>query len=122
MKAVLDFIYDFEGNEHEVLLHFHELLMSFPSVTCKIRFKIPFYYQKTWVCYLNPVKNNGIALCFLRGYELSNDQGLLESKGRKQVKSVEFATVDEIPKEAIKEIISEALFLDEAIPYHPKKK
>ena len=120
MKSVEDYIYSFEGNEQEVLLYFNELLMAFPTVTCKIRYKIPFYYQNTWVCYLNPVKPSKIALCFLRGYEMSNEQGLLESKGRKQVSSVDFSSLDEIPKEAIREVINEALFLDETVPYKPK--
>lgn len=120
MKEVEDYIYSFEDERKNVLLYFHELLTSFPTVTCKIRYKIPFYYQNTWVCYLNPVKPNKIALCFLRGYELSNEQGLLESKERKHVSSVEFSSVDEIPKTAIREIINEALFLDETVPYKPK--
>ncbi len=121
MKTVEDYIFDYEGSEKEVLEYFHDLMMSFPGITSKIRFNIPFYYQKTWVCYLNPVKPNKIALCFLRGYELSNEQGLLESKDRKQVSSVEYATVREIPKDTIREIINEALLLDEMVPYHPKK-
>ncbi|XWN36479.1 MAG: DUF1801 domain-containing protein [Balneola sp.] len=121
MKDIEDYIYSFEGNRQEVLLYFHNLLTNFPTVTSKIRFKIPFYYQNTWVCYLNPVKPDKIAICFLRGYEMSNEHGILESKGRKHVVSAEFSTVNEIPKKIITEIINEALFLDETVPYKPKK-
>lgn len=120
MQTLEGFINSFEGDQHELLHYFHDLLISFPGVSYKIRYKIPFYDQNTWVCYLNPVKPNKIALCFLRGYELSNEQGILESKGRKQVLSIEFSTVDEIPKKEIYEIIKEALFLDETVPYRPK--
>ena len=122
MQTVEDYIYGFEGDQQEVLLYFHDVLTSFPAVTTKIRYKIPFYYQNTWVCYLNPVKPDKIAICFLRGYEMSNEQGLLESKGRKQVLSAEFASVDEIPKKLMNEIINEALFLDETVPYKPKSR
>lgn len=121
MQTVESFIDSFEGDQHELLIYFHDLLNSFPAITYKIRYKIPFYDQNTWVCYLNPVKPNKIALCFLRGHELSNEQGILESKGRKQVLSVEFSAVNEIPKKEINEIIKEALFLDETIPYKPRK-
>ena len=121
MNKVEDYIYSFEGGQLEVLLYFHDLLTSFQTVTSKIRFKIPFYYQNTWVCYLNPVKPNKIAICFLRGYEMSNEQDILESKGRKQVLSAEFASVDEISKKLMSEIINEALFLDETVPYQPKR-
>lgn len=121
MQTVESFIDSFEGDQQELLNYFHDLLTSFPCVNYKIRYKIPFYDQTTWVCYLNPVKPKKIALCFLRGYELSNEQGILESKGRKQVLSVEFSSVDEIPQKAIVEIIKEALFLDETMPYKPKR-
>lgn len=122
MSKVLDFIERHEGNQREVMLYFHELLTSFPAVTSAIKYRIPFYDQNTWVCYLNPLKNGKVSLCFLRGYELSNEQDLLESKGRKQVLSVDFETVDEIPEHTIREIINEALFLDEEVPYKPKGK
>lgn len=122
MSSVLNFIENHEGNQREVLMYFHKLLTAFPTVTSSIKYRIPFYDQTTWVCYLNPLKNGKVSLCFLRGYELSNEQGLLESKGRKQVLSVDFGHVDEIPKDTIREIINEALFLDETVPYHPKKR
>lgn len=34
--------------------------------------------------------------------------------------SIDFGSVDEIPKDALREIINEALFLDETVPYKPK--
>lgn len=122
MDEVKNFIFRHEENQREVMLYFHNLLTSFPTVSSAIKYRIPFYDQKTWVCYLNPLKNGKVSLCFLRGYELSNEQGLLESKGRKQVLSVDFGTVEEIPKDTIREIINEALFLDETVPYNPKGK
>lgn len=122
MDDVKNFIFGHEENQREVMLYFHNLLTSFPTVSSAIKYRIPFYDQKTWVCYLNPLKNGKVSLCFLRGYELSNEQGLLESKGRKQVLSVDFGTVEEIPKDTIREIINEALFLDETVPYNPKGK
>lgn len=122
MSAVEDFIFRHEGNQREIMLYFHRMLTSFPTVTTAIKYRLPFYDQNTWVCYLSPLKNGKVSLSFIRGYELSNEQGLLESKGRKQVLSIDFESVDEIPKEAIREIINEALFLDETVPYQPKGK
>jgi hypothetical protein len=122
MSAVLNFIHNYEGNQRDVMLYFHKLLTDFPTVTASIKYRIPFYDQSTWVCYLNPLKNGKVSLCFIRGYELSNEQGLLESKGRKQVLSIDVETVEEIPKKSIREIVNEALFLDETVPYNPKGK
>lgn len=80
MDPVENFIYQFEGQQREVLIFLHNLLLQEPKITTKIRFKIPFYYRKHWVCYLNPKKNGTVEFSFIRGNELSNEQGLLESK------------------------------------------
>ena len=122
MHEVEAYIEQFEGDQYEVLHYLHKLLTSYPSLSPKIRYKIPFYYQNKWVCYLNPIKNEAISLCFLRGYELSNEHGILESKGRKQVLSIDFKSIDEIPKALLHDTIKEALYLDEVIPYNPKGK
>ena len=122
MSKVQDFIYNFEGTQKELLQFLHELLMSFPEVTNKIRFKIPFYYRKSWICYLNPKKNGSVELAFTRGNELSNEQGLLDAKNRKQVSGIDFFSIKDIPLETLNEIIQEALVLDEMIPYASKNK
>ena len=121
MNAVLDFIYEHEGQQREVLLFLHELMMSYPTITCKIRYRIPFYYRKSWICYLNPRKNNTVDFCFVRGNELSNEQGILEAKDRKQVRSLTFENVEEIPVEALEEIIQEAILLDDTVKYASKR-
>lgn len=122
MNAVLDFIYEHEGRQREVLLFLHELMMSYPTITCKIRYRIPFYYRKTWICYLNPRKNNTVDFCFVRGNELSNEQGILEANDRKQVRSLTFESVEEIPVEVLEEIIQEAILLDDTVKYASKRK
>ncbi|MDF9799651.1 hypothetical protein OKW21_004914 [Catalinimonas alkaloidigena] len=122
MDAVDTFIQEKQGQQKLILRHLHNLLTDNPGVSPKLRFKIPFYYRKSWICYLNPVKNEGIELVFLRANELSNEQGLLESRGRKQVKGVIFYKLNEIPEQAIHEVVQEALLLDESIPYSSKRK
>lgn len=122
MTEAENFIYQFEGNQREVMFYFHNLLVTELNLTEKIRFKIPFYYGKSWICYLNPNKDNKIEFAFVRGIELSNYQGILDSKGRKQVYSIEFEKVSEIPMQQINEIIQEAILLDEIKPYASKRK
>ncbi len=122
MTAVEDFIYTYEGNQRAVMLHLHNLLSGEMNLVAKIRFKVPFYYKKSWICYLNPRKNGLVEFSFLRGNELSNVQGLLQSKGRKQVFSITFENLADIPEKTINEIIQEALLLDETVPYASKRK
>ncbi len=122
MEAVLDFILAHEGEQRKVMEQLHELLSSFPEVTGKILYRIPFYYQRSWLCYLNPTKDGGVELAFTRGNELSNEQGLLESKGRKQVWGVTFYSTGDINEELVLEVFQEALILDEEVPYTSKRK
>jgi hypothetical protein len=120
MTTVEDFIYQFDGNQREVMLHLHHLLTLELNLTEKIRFKIPFYYGRSWICYLNPTKNGKVEFAFVRGNELSNEQGILDSKGRKQVYSIAFEKVSEIPAQQINEVIQEAILLDETKAYESK--
>ena len=86
-------------------------------MTSKIRYGIPFYYRKSWVCYLNPIKPDGIDMVYLRGKELSNAQGLLDDTGRKQVAGIKIFNIAQFSFSSLTEILNEALLLDEQVPY-----
>jgi hypothetical protein len=117
MDEVLDYIYGFEGSQREIMEILHNLMMDQPGILCKISYKIPFYYRNSWICYLNPQKKGGIEFAFTRGNELSNEQGLLEKKGRQMVRGITLLEPGEIPLEGLNEIIQEAILLDETVPY-----
>ncbi|MEM1407658.1 MAG: DUF1801 domain-containing protein [Bacteroidota bacterium] len=122
MVAVDDFIQNYEGEQRKILNYLHLALADELELIPKIRYKIPFYYKRSWICYLNPTKRKTVDFCFLRGNELSNQQELLSGKGRKQVMSIEIAKLSDLPEGAIKEVIHEALLLDESVPYSVKSK
>ncbi len=122
MKDLEAFILQHEGSQKDIMQYLHSIMASLPGVTGKISYKLPFYYRKSWLCYLSPTKEGKVEFAFTRGNELSNIQGILESKGRKQVFSVTFSKLEEINKPEILEIIQEALLLDESIAYAPKRK
>ena len=121
MEAIFQFIDRYNGNQQEVLQYLHNLLVSFPDIEPKLRYRVPFYYRKSWICYLNP-KKTGIELCFLRGNELSNSQGLLDARDRKQVSGIIFEKVADIPTETLLDILQEAFLLDETVPYQSKNR
>jgi hypothetical protein len=122
MTEVEDYIYNFEDSQRDILVYIHRLLSVDLNLEDKLRYKIPFYYRKSWICYLNPTKNKSIEFAFVRGNELSNSQGLLDSKGREQVWSIELNKLSEIPIMELNEIIQEAILLDETVPYGSKRK
>lgn len=117
MNEVESFIYKYEGQEKEIMLTLYNLMSDFPGVTSRLTFNLPFFYRKSWICYLYPVKKGGIELVFTRGNELSDEGGLLNARGRKLVKGVIFKTTADIPAESLLQVINEALLLDENVPY-----
>jgi hypothetical protein len=86
-------------------------LSTYDYLISKIRFKIPFYYGKTWICYLNPVKPDKVELVFLRGQALKSSQ-LLDSRNRKMVKGLMLQVIEDIPFEIIDRLVKEAIALD----------
>lgn len=122
MSEVENLIYQYEGHQREVMLCLHRLFVSELNLMDKVRFKIPFYFGRSWICYLNPKKDGKTELAFVRGNELWNGQGLLQNQDRKQVWGIAFEQVSDIPFAALNEIIQEAILLDEVKPYASKRK
>lgn len=108
-----DFVSGIPDQPREILERLNHLLLSYSGIHCKIRFKIPFYDCKTWICYLNPLKNGAVELVFLRGSELADEGGLLDARGRKMVKGIIISDATNIPYETIHSLMAQALILDE---------
>jgi hypothetical protein len=121
MTEAENFIYGLEGDQRELMRYFHHLLVDEMDLNCKMRFKNPFYDGKSWICYLSPLKSGSVELVFTRGQELSNEQGMLKIKDRKQVAGMTFEKLSEIPEETVREIIHEAILLDDIKPYQLKR-
>lgn len=122
MNPTEEFIMQHEGTQQDILLYLHNMIINHPGITTKISYKLPFYYRKSWLCYLNPVKKDGVELAFTRGRELSNEQGLLDFNDRKLVASITIYSLKDIPENTIREILQEAILLDEQVPYSIRKK
>ena len=80
----------------------------------KISNKIPYFSFFGPLCYLNPT-DDGVELGFTKGYELSDDNRVLESKGRKMVKSITFYSLTSLEEqeEIIRHTLNEAAILNE---------
>lgn len=122
MSAVEIFIDEAEEPARSIMIFLHELLTNKLGLKPKIRYKIPFYDSKTWICYLNPRKDTSVELAFIRGNELSNAQGLLEPNGRKQIMGVNFTSLKDIHYESLMEVLLEAIELNTSTPYKSKRK
>jgi hypothetical protein len=110
------------GQQKEITFFLHDWLTMQFDLEAKYRFKIPFYYQQTWICYLNPIKKDGIEFNFVRARELSLHQGILDFKKRVMVAGISLYDVKSIPMIPLTEIVEEAILLDQTKPYTFKKK
>ncbi len=113
MNPIENFIWGLDGNQKAIVSFLDHHLRDHHNLESKINWKIPTYFRKSWVCYLNPIRNDGIELAFLKGKHLSNAQGLLQNKGRKLVAGIDFYSINTIQLPLINEIIYEALILDD---------
>lgn len=122
MSAVELFIDESEEPARSIMIYLHEVFINELGLTPKIRYKIPFYDSKSWICYLNPQKDNSVELAFIRGKELSNEQGLLQSKDRKQIMGIHLSSLESIPHSSLVEVLLEAVELDRSTPYKVNRK
>ena len=106
------FIDRISENQRSIVYFLHEQFMAYPAVQYKTRFKIPFYYYNSWLCYLNSIKNDKIELCFINGQIMADPPGIMETRGRKKISGIMLTDVDTIPLEGIMELFSEAIFVD----------
>ncbi len=82
--------------------------IEYLGMTRKMRYKIPFYDYGRWICYLNPIKNAHVDLCFLDGRSLANIFPILDMKNRKKVSSMRLSIKEDIPPE-VSIIVKEAI-------------
>ncbi len=85
------------------------------GLSSKLSYQLPFYYGRKWICYLHPIKKEAkIELCFTRAHQFEDPSGLLEGRGRKQIKGLYLESLETIPLAAIDEIIAAALKVDQS--------
>lgn len=122
MSPVDSFIIDLSPPQQKIASYLNQLILSHPGITSKIRYRIPFYFRKSWICYINPIKGDGIELAFTRANELSNENGHLAFNGRKQVAGIKIFDLNLVREEIILGILNEAVLLDEKYPYAAKRR
>lgn len=122
MSSLYSYMDALTGEQKEITFFLHDWLTMQFDLESKYRFKIPFFYQKTWICYLNPIKKDGIEFNFVRARELSLHEGILDFKKRVMVAGISLYKVSDIPLDSLSMIVEEAIFLDQTTPYTFKKK
>ena len=115
MTPVEEYIHRIENPHHQHLIyHIHHLLMTFSGISAKLRYRVPFYDGKKWICYINPIKKNGVEVCFIKGFQLKERPELLAGK-RTMIKGISIFQINEENLALIAEVFEEALLLDEKV-------
>ncbi|MFD2569204.1 DUF1801 domain-containing protein [Spirosoma soli] len=115
--TVDDYINQQTSDHQRILRWLRQLILTTdPAVREKIGWQVPVYTCRTQLlCYLNIVRAEAVAvdLAFMRGADLPDEAGLLESRGRKQIKSLVIRNVTDWNNDLIRTYIQEALLLSE---------
>jgi hypothetical protein len=110
MEHLVEF---WKPKQQELFYYLDYILIEHYGLTPKKRYHLPFYDHIKWICYINPLNSGGVEICFTRGCDLSDKQGLLQARGRKQISGIVLKDLHSIPFDSIQEIIQEAIQLDE---------
>ncbi len=91
----------------------------------KYGFGVPFYVRNRMICFIWPssvywglkrkaeARQKLVTLGFCQGNRMSNEAGLLQAEGRKQVYCVYINSIDEIKEEQIRAWLYEAELIDD---------
>lgn len=95
------------------------IMLAHPNIREQISWNSPFFYCFDYLCYISVSKKiKGVEVCFVKGFHLNNESGLLDAKARKLVKGITFTSLaDYEEKEGIfMEILQEAILFNEMNP------
>ena len=113
--AVQNYILQQPSPHREIMTILRSWILDLgPHTSEKISYTVPYFYFFGQVCYLHP-DTDSVELCFAKGYHLSDEQKILQSKGRKQVRSITFHSVAETEEweQEVRRLLNEAAILNE---------
>lgn len=129
MRTADDFISDLPPDEKNIVSVLRRIVKSASDrLTEKLAYGVPYYYGHSRICFIWPASagaitiDKGVILGFCRGHLLSNANGLLAGRGRKEVWDVIYENPEQIDPVTIHETLMEAILLDEEMALQKKRK
>jgi hypothetical protein len=121
LKTIEDFFEQQDGAYSQLLRTINQFVVAtWPEVEVQFKWSCPLYYYKGSVCYLNIMaKGTTVYLAFNRGFELSNESGLLNTDGNTtMVKKINIASLENLQEnqDAIRSTLLEAFYLNHTNP------
>jgi len=113
---LLPFVESLSDTQKDIVIYLHELIKGNPNIVAKIRYKVPFYFIKTWFAYINPSKKDksSVELCFLRAREFDFFHPIIDFRDRKLVGGIMIDSYDDlfVKEEVILKALKEATTLE----------
>jgi hypothetical protein len=129
MMEVEDFIMALPKDEQLLLNRLRSIILDCdPRIQEKLSYSVPYFFHHRRICFLWPSsacsgpKDAKILLGFCYGNLLSNEQRLLAGERRKQVYTARFSSLSEIDERVIREVVLEAVLVDEQFAKAKKTK
>ena len=120
MENVEDFILDLPNDERAIVSTLRTLLYEVdPRFREKLSYGVPYYSRNRRVCFIWPAsapqgpKMAKVSFGFCYGNMLSNERNILLGEGRKQVYIVQFSSLKDIDERILREVILEAILVDD---------
>lgn len=115
-----DFIESQEPKYRILMNHIRKLAASsHEQMREKSAFNTLFFHCFDYVFYFGRIdKKHGLEIGFVKGFLLSNDHGLLETKNRKLIRGISFLDLEDFmnKEEVFLETLQEAILLNEIQP------
>lgn len=123
MQSLLDFLDTLPEPQRLLVVALHDHIVEVqPPIAVRMVYGIPFFYKGKRLAYLNPKKEGSVDLGFTRGHAMDDSSGLLEAKGRAQIKSASFQTVEEVPWDTVTEWVRQAIELNDRLKGERRKR
>jgi hypothetical protein len=121
-KTVDEFLRFLPEEESKIVLALRSLVQDcIPDVKERLAYNVPYYYRYSRICFIWPAsvpwgkrqEKSGVEFGFCSGHLLS-DASYLDKGNRKEVYIKTFQSVREIDGEALRQLLYEAVSIDEA--------
>ena len=119
MKTLEEFYECITSEEREMVDLLREIILSTsPQFREKISYQVPYFFIHSRVCYIWPASvkpgpKAGVVLGFCKGQMIVDEESILEKEGRKEIATITFYSINDIKSRKIKELLYQAILIDE---------
>lgn len=110
-----DWLFSLSEEQQGIALRLQSLILSASDgIIISMRYNLPFYDYYGWMVYLNQHKS-GMDLSFIQGLHLPDEEGLLEVRKRKQIRSLHYKCASDIKTSDVMRLLYNAMEINKML-------